>query len=353
MKRVICIAILSLGMCVCAAAQPDAARYAVKFFDFYAENRPVRMAYRDVSAVGKPNGETVLLLHGENFSGTYWQKTAEILAAQGFRVVIPDQLGFGASSRPDIHYSFHELSENTFRLLNYLGVHEVEVVGHSMGGMLAVRFTLLHQAMVRKLILEDPIGLEDYRTFLSYVPLENQVHIELHATYETYLARHKTFYLDWKPEYETYVREEASSLDTGEFPEAAFAASLVYEMIYEQPVVYELAEVQIPTLILIGAQDRPIVGAMLKPDEKPDKKPGDKPKMDMGTKMPKDREAQHTLGAMPDAYQKLFGQYQALAEKTHEAIKNSTLIQIPDTGHIPHLESPDKFYQSILPFLAP
>ena len=349
MIRAICIAILSLGMCVCAAAQQDAARYAVKFFDFYAENRPVRMAYRDVSAVGKPNGETILLLHGENFSSTYWQKTAEILAAQGFRVVIPDQLGFGASSRPDIHYSFHELSENTFRLLNYLGVREVEVVGHSMGGMLAVRFTLLHQAMVRKLILEDPIGLEDYRTFLPYVPLENEVHIELHATYDTYLARHKTFYLGWKPEYETYVREESSYLDTGEFPEAALAAALVYEMIYEQPVVYELADVHIPTLIIIGAQDRPIVGEMIKPDEKP----GDMPRMDMGTKMPKDRGTQRTAGAMPEAYQKLFGQYQALAEKTHEAIKNSTLVQIPDTGHIPHLESPDKFYQNIIPFLTP
>ena len=349
MKRIICIAILNLGMCVYAAAQPDAARYAVKFFDFYAENRPVRMAYRDVSAVGKPNGETILLLHGENFSSTYWQKTAEILAAQGFRVVIPDQLGFGASSRPDIHYSFHELSENTFRLLNYLGVREVEVVGHSMGGMLAVRFTLLHQAMVRKLILEDPIGLEDYRTFLPYVPLENEVHIELHATYDTYLARHKTFYLGWKPEYETYVREEASSLDTGEFPEAALAAALVYEMIYEQPVVYELADVHIPTLIIIGAQDRPIVGEMIMPYEKP----GDMPRMDMGTKMPKDRGTQRTAGAMPDAYQKLFGQYQALAEKTHEAIKNSMLVQIPDTGHIPHLESPAKFYQNIIPFLTP
>ena len=349
MKRTICIAILNLGMCVCAAAQPVAAQYAVKFFDFYAENRPVRMAYRDVSAVGKPNGETILLLHGENFSGTYWQKTAEILAAQGFRVVIPDQLGFGASSRPDIHYSFHELSDNTFRLLNYLGVREVEVVGHSMGGMLAVRFTLLHQAMVRKLILEDPIGLEDYRTFLSYVPLENEVHIGLHATYDTYLARHKTFYLNWKPEYETYVREEASPLDTAEFPEAAVAAALVYEMIYEQPVVYELADVHIPTLIIIGAQDRPVVGEMILLVHGPD----DMPRMDMGTKMPQERNILRTAGALPDDYQKQFGQYQALAEKAHEAIKNSTLVQIPDTGHIPHLESPDKFYQNIIPFLTP
>jgi pimeloyl-ACP methyl ester carboxylesterase len=49
----------------------------------------------------------VLLLHGKNFSGLYWEPTVEFLAKQGYRVIVPDQLGFGASSRPDIHYSFH------------------------------------------------------------------------------------------------------------------------------------------------------------------------------------------------------------------------------------------------------
>lgn len=345
------IAILSLGRCVCTAAQPDSAQYAVKFFDFFAENQPVRMAYRDLPAVGKANGKTIVLFHGENFSGTYWEKTAETLAAHGFRVVIPDQLGFGESSRLGIHYSFHQLSENTLRLLNYLGAREVEVVGHSMGGMLAVRFTLLHQAMVKKLVLEDPIGLEDYRTFLPYVPLENEVHIELHATYDTYLDRHKTFYVKWKPEYETYAREEARFLGTGEFPEAAFVAALTSQMIYEQPVVYELDGVQIPTLIIVGAQDRPIVGEMIAPFREPRDMP--KMKMNMGAMAPQDDNTLRTAGAMPEAYTKLFGQYQALAQKAQKAIKNSTLVQIPNTGHIPHLENPDKFYQTIIPFLTP
>jgi pimeloyl-ACP methyl ester carboxylesterase len=348
-RRAIGIAVFTLGMCVCAMAQPEAAApYAVKFFDFFAENRPVRMAYRDVPAVGKANGGTVLLVHGENFSGTYWEKTAQVLAAHGFRVVIPDQLGFGASSRLDLHYSFGQLSENTFRLLSYLGVHEVEVLGHSMGGMLAVRFTLLHPTMVKKLILEDPIGLEDYRTFLPYVPLENEFQIELHATYDTYLTRHKTFYVNWKPEYESYVREEARFRDTGEFPEAALVAALAFEMIYEEPVVYELADLRVPTLIVIGAEDRPVVGEMITLVDKPKDMPG----MDTGSMMPQDRDILRTAGAMPAAYQQRFGPYQALAQKAHEAVKNSTLVQIPDTGHIPHLESPDKFYQTILPFLT-
>jgi pimeloyl-ACP methyl ester carboxylesterase len=348
-RRAIGIVIFSLGTCVCALAQPDAAPYTVKFFDFYAENQPVRMAYRDIPAVGKANGETVLLLHGEDFSGTYWEKTAQVLAAHGFRVVIPDQLGFGASSRLDLHYSFGQLSENTFRLLSYLGVREVEVLGHSMGGMLAVRFTLLHPAMVKKLILEDPVGLEDYRTFLPYVPLENEVHIELHANYDTYLTRHKTFYVTWKPEYETYVREQAHVLDTGESPQAALVAALVFEMIYEQPVVYELADLHLPTLLIIGAEDRPVVGEMIALVPRPSNMPG----MDMGGMMPQDDNILRTAGAMPDAYRNRFSPYPALAEKAHETIKDSTLVQIPDTGHIPHLESPDKFYQAILPFLAP
>jgi len=342
---IVILALLAGG--VCAAAEAPAPLYPVKFFDFFAEEQPVRMAYRDVPATTKANGETVLLFHGEDFSGSYWEKTAQTLASNGFRVVVPDQLGFGASSRPNIHYSFHQMAENTYRLLSYLNVREVEVVGHSMGGMLAVRFTLLYPTMVRKLALEDPIGLEDYRTFLPYVPLENEVHINLHATYDTFLERHKTFYVTWKPEYEVYAKEEAQVVDTGDFPEAALSAAIAFEMIYQQPVVYELPEIQIPTLLIIGEQDQPVVGAMITLVGKPGGMPG------MGNTRPQDNDTMRTAGQMPSAYTKLFGQYQALAQKAHEAIKNSRLVQIPNAGHIPHIETPDQFYQAVIPFLQP
>lgn len=344
---IVIFALLASG--VCAAAEAPAPLYPVKFFDFFAEEQPVRMAYRDVPPTGKANGETVLLFHGEDFSGSYWEKTAQTLASDGFHVVVPDQLGFGASSRPNIHYSFHQMAENTYRLLSYLNVREVEVVGHSMGGMLAVRFTLLYPAMVRKLVLEDPIGLEDYRTFLPYVPLENEVHINMHATYDTFLERHKTFYVTWKPEYEVYAKEEAQVLDTGDFPQAALSAAIAFEMVYQQPVVYELPEIQAPTLLVIGAEDRPVVGAMITLVERPSNMPG----MDMGTMMPQDNNILRTAGQMPNEYTKLFGQYQALAQKAHGSIKNSTLVQIPNAGHVPHIETPEQFDQAVIPFLQP
>jgi pimeloyl-ACP methyl ester carboxylesterase len=68
----------------------------------------------------------------------------EALTTAGYRVVVPDQIGWGKSSKPDIHYSFHLLAANTATLLDHLGVGQVSVLGHSTGGMTATRFTLMN-----------------------------------------------------------------------------------------------------------------------------------------------------------------------------------------------------------------
>jgi pimeloyl-ACP methyl ester carboxylesterase len=87
----------------------------------------------------------------------------EALTGSGYRVVAPDQIGWGKSPKPDIHYSFQLLAANTAALLDHLGVGKVAVLGHSTGGMTAVRFTLMHPDRVTQLVLEDPLGLADYR----------------------------------------------------------------------------------------------------------------------------------------------------------------------------------------------
>ncbi|MGA9210476.1 MAG: alpha/beta hydrolase, partial [Terriglobales bacterium] len=185
-----------------AAQEPPRAAYAVEFFHVQIERQDLRMAYRDVKPTAAANARTVLLLHGKNFSGFYWERVIGLLASRGFRVVAPDQIGFGLSSRPNIHYSLHQMAANTKALLDRLGIARVVVVGHSMGGMLATRFTLLYPGMVDKLVLEDPIGLEDYRTFVPYASIEELYENELHATYESFLKYQKGYYTSWKPEYE-------------------------------------------------------------------------------------------------------------------------------------------------------
>src|SRR5690349_12360446 len=146
---------------------------SVKYIQLNIERQPVRMAYMDVVPV-KSNGQTVLLLHGKNFNGYYWKSVIHFLTGKGYRVVVPDQVGWGRSDKPNLHYSFHLLAYNTKKLLDSLGIEKTHVIGHSMGGMLATRFALMFPNVVEKLIYEDPIGLEDYKTFVPYQTVEQQ-----------------------------------------------------------------------------------------------------------------------------------------------------------------------------------
>jgi pimeloyl-ACP methyl ester carboxylesterase len=299
--------------------QAPHAKYSVQFFQLQVENQDLRMAYRDVLPTGPSNGKAALLLHGKNFSGFYWETTIEFLAKQGYRVIAPDQLGFGASSRPDIHYSFHQMAHNTKALLNHLGIQQVDVIAHSMGGMLGVRFTLLFPETVEKLVLENPLGLEDYRKLVPPISLQQQYVEELSQTYEKMRDYQKTYYPgSWNPEYEVYVQDQASVLGTGEYPRDAWSSALTYEMIYEQPIVYEMGEISRPTLLIIGQDDRTVVG--------------------------KNR--------LPPGLQLAAGQYPELGRATHAAIKGSSLVEVPDCGHIPHIQKPEQFRNAVAKFFA-
>ena len=249
--------------------------------------------------------------------GAYWSKTIAFLSQNGFRVVVPDQLGFGKSAKPDIHYSFHLLAANTKKLLDSLGIKEVAVVGHSMGGMLATRFALMYPETVTRLILEDPIGLEDYRVFVPYAPLEALYANELNAKEEGIRKYHQSYYVRWKPEYDEYVQVAARWKLSGEYPRLARSSALTYQMIFEQPVCHEFPYLKPKTLLIIGQADRTVVG-----------------------------KARVKKELLPEV-----GQYPALGKKTAGLIPNAALVEIPGVGHIPHLEATDRFNKELLAFL--
>jgi pimeloyl-ACP methyl ester carboxylesterase len=232
-------------------------------------------------------------------------------------VVVPDQIGFGKSSKPNIHYSFHLMAANTKKLLDSLGIKEVAVVGHSMGGMLATRFTLMYPETATRLILEDPIGLEDYRVFVPYAPQEALYAAELKANEESIRNYHRTYYVQWKPEYDEYVKVAARQRLSGEYPRLALSSALTYLMIYEQPVCHEFPQVKAKTLLIIGQADRTVVGKARVPKE-----------------------------MLPQV-----GQYPALGKKIAKLIPHATLVEIPEVGHVPHFEAPERFHRELLSFL--
>ena len=93
--------------------------YPVHMFVIPEGGERLNMAYMDVPPEGDLNGRTALLLHGRNFPSSYWQATIKALAADGYRVVVPDQIGFGKSSKPLADLHFDELARNTASLLEF------------------------------------------------------------------------------------------------------------------------------------------------------------------------------------------------------------------------------------------
>lgn len=290
--------------------------YPVHFVNFTIESKPARMAYMDVKPA-QPNGKTVLLLHGKNFNGYYWKTVIQWLSSNGYRAIVPDQIGWGKSSHPDIHYSFHRLAANTKHLLDTLGIQKVTVLAHSMGGMLGTRFALLYPESVEKLVLENPIGLEDYKTFVPYQTIEQQYRKEKSATLESYRQYQKSYYPVWKPKYDDLVQVQASDLNSPDFNAIALANAVTYLMIYEQPVCYEFARITAPTLLIIGQADRTVVGKNL---------------------LSKEDQAKHGL-------------YPALGKQTVKQLKTGKLVELEGVGHIPHIQEPERFLKALGVFL--
>lgn len=289
--------------------------YPVKYFPIHTEGQDIRMAYMDVPPARNSNGRTVVLFHGKNFGGYYWTNVIKALTDRGFRVIVPDQIGFGKSSKPYIHYSFHQLAGWNKALLDTLGIQKASILGHSMGGMLATRFALMYPQATEKLLLENPIGFEDYRQFVPYVSTGQQYQTELKSTAESIKKYYQSSYFtSWKPEYDRLVDIAAGVTFSADYPRWAMVSAMTYTMIYEQPVVYEFQQITVPTILFIGKEDKTIVGkGLLSPQE-----------------------------------QALHGQYKVLGRQIASRIPKAKLIEFDGCGHIPHLEVPTEFIVALL-----
>ena len=306
------LTVLGVGNAFAQVAYPFPSHH----FNVNLEGKQTFVSYMDV-APATPNGKTVLLFHGKNFNGYYWKDLIPVLTGKGFRVIAPDFLGWGRSAKPDLHYSFHMLASVNKALLDSLHISSVIIIAHSMGGMVGVRYALMFPASVSQLVLENPIGLEDYKTFVPYQPLEQLYQTEKSATYASYRKYQQGYYPTWKPAYEQYVQAQADALKDPAFDSIARVNAITYQMIYEQPVVYELSHLAVPTLLIIGQADRTIVGK---------------------DKLNGEQQQQH-------------GNYPQLGAAAAAAIKGSRLIPLEGVGHIAHIQEPAKFVDALFTFL--
>ena len=294
--------------------------YPVSLFPVVNDGEQLRMAYMDVGPTGQSNGRAVVLLHGRNFPSSYWAPVIKTLTEAGFRVVVPDQIGFNKSSKPSGDLHFDVLARNTIALLDHLQVKQFDIVAHSMGGMLAVRIARAYPDRVTHMLLTTPIGLEDYRIYVPPVPSERIAEREDRLTADGYRKQLETNYaLKLPPDQVTpFVDARFNIKGSAGYPRWLHAFVASYQMIYREPVVHEIPLLAQRTLFVIGADDHNAPGRAYAPEVL-------RPKM---------------------------GHNAELAKSLAELMANGRAEIIPNTGHLAFLEARQKFDALMLGFLG-
>jgi pimeloyl-ACP methyl ester carboxylesterase len=103
------------------------------------------------------SGAAVVLLHGLGGSAQNWAFNTDALA-QKFRVIVPDQLGFGRSDKPYTNYRVGTYVDFLDGFLKELKIERASLVGNSLGGWIAAAYTIAHPEKVERLVLVDAAG---------------------------------------------------------------------------------------------------------------------------------------------------------------------------------------------------
>ncbi|MCJ1472220.1 hypothetical protein MMC13_000867 [Lambiella insularis] len=299
--------------------------WPIHYQQLETQHQSLCQAYMDIS-INKTNCDqkVMMMLHGKNFCSQTWNATANVMLGQGYRVILPDQIGFCKSDKPkDYQFSLHQLALNTKTILDNLGVKKLTVIGHSMGGMLSARFALMYPEMVDRLVMVDPIGLEDWRAKgVPYLPINDIYKQEASSNYTSISGyENATYYVnDWKPEYDVWVKMLLKVYDGPLRTTYAFDQALVTDMVYTQPIIYEFPLLGgIPnSLLMVGDKDNTAIGKQWSP---------------------------------PDV-QATLGHYDVLGPEAAKAIgSNCTFIHYPTLGHAPQFSAPDIFHKNLTDWL--
>jgi pimeloyl-ACP methyl ester carboxylesterase len=183
--------------------------------------------------------------------------------------------------------------------------------------MLAIRYALMYPAETGALVLVNPIGLEDWKA--KGVPLAtiDELYAKERKTTAESIKRYQQavyYHGEWRPAYDRWVAMLASMYTGKDGDLVAWNQALTSDMAQSQPVIYEVDQIKVPTLLLIGMRDTTTLG--------------------------KDR-------AQPEAA-KALGNYAALAPAVTARIKGASLVTFEELGHAPQIEDRDRFNAALL-----
>ena len=201
----------------------------------------IKLYYEDWGVKGQV---PLIFLHGVMGSSEIWKPQVDHFKNQR-RVTILDLRGHGQSDKPLGKYSIAQFSDDLHSFMKNLDIEKAVIVGHSLGGMTALRFTLDHQDMVDKLILIDTTAKasSSFRTKLLLSLSKILMDVSHRSFLKIYLSRYSDL--------EDFDLEEAIAklLKTPKY-----VTKSCFSTIAGFDVTSELANIRVPTLIIHGRE---------------------------------------------------------------------------------------------------
>jgi pimeloyl-ACP methyl ester carboxylesterase len=257
--------------------------------------------------------ETILFIHGLSGTRRHWEQTLPALSKE-YRTMAVDLPGYGESRLQEVPEEslMHFFAKSLLALMDSLSIAKVHVVGHSMGGQIAMLLALEHPERIQKLVLVAPAGIETFseaeaqglRTFAANTYPQKLSEAQIRQNYAL------NFYQ--MPEAaESLIQERLALNDSFYFPTYANVLIKAVEGMLDEPVASRLKELEPSTLLLFGEDDQLIPNRYLHP------------------------------GLTTEA----------LARQGQQAIPESQLIMLPEAGHLLMFEQPEAFNQTLKNFL--
>lgn len=243
-------------------------------------------------------GFPLVLAHGHSGNVRNWALQRSL--AERYRMISVDHRGHGKTTAPadPAAYSMEIMAEDLYLALRGLGIDQCYLVGHSMGGMIALEFALAHQNMLRALVLVDTASGEFRMNITEEVEeIEGIARTKgMEGVFEHNLSRNPVMAMEIgkaPQNREIYLREYLVNSVDGYINSLKALRS-------RRSLTDRLGEIRVPTLIVVGDRDEPFI------------------------------EPANTM---------------------HWGIPGSELVVVPECGHSPHIEFPDQFNRVLTDFL--
>jgi pimeloyl-ACP methyl ester carboxylesterase len=268
----------------------------------------IDVAYVDSGGDGPP----IVFVHGLSSYMGFWEYQLPHFA-QGHRVLALDLPGYGASARPDAAFTPPWYADFVADWMDVVAAPRAIVVGHSLGGQIALTLALNHPERVSSLVLSAPAGFERFdagaiawmKAYWTEDRALGTSETEIRATMTRAVFNHTDAGV------ERLIEERVRMAKTPEFRGTAVAVSRSIAGMLDFPVRARLGEIRVPTLIIYGTDDRMIPNPVFNG-----------------------------------------GRTRTIAEAGRDAIPGAELVMIPGAGHTVHHDAPEAWNTAVDEFLA-